>query len=538
MCGLMVSVSESHDTPDQQCDLHRLGNDKDNSMPYCQLNRLMNYLELQEEDEDEEILSLTKLWFSVSKWFLEVSRKFRRKVGLLGPRREGFWIDTMCIPLNDEELRRNAIKRMIPTYVGAWRGLLLDSRLLNTPSNIMEREVRATLIRSAWMGRIWTMQESYLVQHLSVRLSDRVIRIIKKPDYGELSVSEGVSRELFMATNLPSVGNVEDRGFNLPMRENRLIVIWKYVLDRLTKKGAEYRGVKVSLREVQLIEIWNDLLGRSMKKAGDGAIVFASLLDFYAQDVLPLSLNERIKAIFTAQDALPLEFLFSGTSRLLSNSHLDRWIPKLPGDCWLNLYTKLGSAEVISGQGMKIDISGSDATTVTFWLPPQSRRFTNFRLRGVIEGTEIGVSLHNLNSIPQLCSPDQPRLLMLERDVLSNPDFSHGVHIGSGAILCQPQFEETFATAVFDSAVTFRKLSRFEPDAMFMNSPVIDGEVKTLQSIWIRSGNFSPLQLTFRMKMTDAVPFRYSGEVQEISPKRTQCSCPFRYRKSYRVLYT
>ena len=491
----MVSVSESHDTPDRQCDLHELGNDKDNSMPYCQLNRLMNYLEKLEQiiraGEFREWNPLHILKHTL--------REIPRKIGLQRPRRVCFWIDTMCIPVNDEELRRSAIKRMTPTFAGAWRSLLLDSGLLNTSREEGLTDIRATLIRSAWEGRIWTMHESYLAQYLSVRLSNKFFHIKADQEVGmcDTRVSRAVSVELSTATTMKYVGTVEKR------------------------------GVKLSLREVQLIDVWNDLLGRSTKKAGDGATVFANLLDFYARDVLPLSLNERIKAIFTAQDALPLELLFSRTSRILPDSHLDRWIPKLPGDCWLNPYTKLGSAKLVPGQGMKIDTSGSDKTTVTVWLPPQSRRFTSLKLRGVIEGTEIGVSLHNLNSSPQLCSSDQPRLLMLERRPLSHPGFSHGVHVGSGAILCQPQFEGDFATAVFDSAITFWKLSCFESDPRFVNSPVIGGEVKTLQSILIQSGNLSPLQLTFRMKMTDAVLSRYSRKVQEASSRKSQCSITY-----------
>lgn len=106
MCGLMASVSGSHDTPDQQPDSHKTGNDNDNSMPYCQLNRLMSYLERLEEDIPAEKLSTIQkrmnLQSAYYKQNLDQWGEILRKCGLLRPRRVRFWIDTMCIPVNDE----------------------------------------------------------------------------------------------------------------------------------------------------------------------------------------------------------------------------------------------------------------------------------------------------------------------------------------------------------------------------------------------------------------------------------------------------
>ena len=119
-----------------------------------------------------------------------------------------FWLDTLCIPVvkksptvehnnqtNDirnhtekkKHLKKVAISRMTPIYVGAWRVLVLDSELLSTSCLTSVHEIRAKIIKSAWMGRYWTMQESYLTRHLSIAMKDGFFNAKKKRGSSRIS---------------------------------------------------------------------------------------------------------------------------------------------------------------------------------------------------------------------------------------------------------------------------------------------------------------------------------------------------------------
>ena len=426
-----------------------------------------------------------------------LSGKILEYAGIRGKKEQYFWLDTLCIPVvkksqivghNDrtDDIRKHnekkkhlkmvAISHMTPIYVGAWRVLMLDSEMLSTPCFTSVPEIHAGIVRSAWMGRHWTMQESYLTQNLSMAMKDGFFHAKKKTPISSVAVVLSLEQELHESTVMNSVGNLDHLETNEEKKEHGL-----------------------SGRDIQLMRAWNALLGRSTSQPEDVIGIYANLLDFDAQEILALSVSpeERIKAIFSAQDTMPLALLFSQSSRIQSRNLFDRWVPNLPGDCRVGLYPNLGSAEVIAGKGLKIHQLGSKSTFVAFLLPAPNTGYTKVRMMNAISGNEICFWLHNtdtghhfsdLNRSSQHSSvslatsrPDQSRLLLLERGALFDRNLSSSNYVGCGATLCDVQIQGSTASAIFDSALSFCQLSWVEPGSSITESPIVD--VKLLHDL-------------------------------------------------------
>lgn len=139
-----------------------MGNPKENALPVCQL---------------EKIQSLVNRLYAVR-------RKDQKRMHMLfGPtnilqHREssrkpiGFWMDTFCVPVSDDSMRKLAIQKMRDIYQFADRTLVLDSWLwaLYRDSDIVERTTRLYL--SNWQSRLWTLQEGVLAHNLYIQFKD------------------------------------------------------------------------------------------------------------------------------------------------------------------------------------------------------------------------------------------------------------------------------------------------------------------------------------------------------------------------------
>lgn len=83
----------------------------------------------------------------------------------------GFWIDTLCVPIKDDEARKQAISKMRNIYESADR-VLLDSWVQGLPlsADIIEKGSRHYL--SNWQNRLWTLQEGVLAHSLFIQFKN------------------------------------------------------------------------------------------------------------------------------------------------------------------------------------------------------------------------------------------------------------------------------------------------------------------------------------------------------------------------------
>jgi hypothetical protein len=127
-----------------------LGNTRGNALPQCQVEKILQKIkETSPSHNRQQSPDIFRFW--------------RRKA----PEPPvSVWMDTLCIPVDDDDLRMKAIKRMTPTYKSAEKMMVIDSSLNDTFAEKASTEFCADLLISAWNGRCWTLQEGALAQEL------------------------------------------------------------------------------------------------------------------------------------------------------------------------------------------------------------------------------------------------------------------------------------------------------------------------------------------------------------------------------------
>lgn len=140
-----------------------LGNSEANEIFFCQLRYIYDCLQ-----------SLRKQQRSSFKRFgeLVVQRVANPPVIL--------WLDTFCVPVGEENRsdRNRAIERMAQTYSDAKNTLVLDSEIRQASVSHNRSELIMRLYCSAWMRRLWTLQEGVLAsRRLCLQLSDGIVNL-------------------------------------------------------------------------------------------------------------------------------------------------------------------------------------------------------------------------------------------------------------------------------------------------------------------------------------------------------------------------
>ena len=87
-----------------------------------------------------------------------------------------FWIDTLCIRKN-QDVRNRAEGMMAETYKGATAVLVLNSSIREISSSAPREEKASYVLGSAWMQRLWTLQEGLLVLKLIFEFSDGLVAV-------------------------------------------------------------------------------------------------------------------------------------------------------------------------------------------------------------------------------------------------------------------------------------------------------------------------------------------------------------------------
>ncbi|KAM3522899.1 hypothetical protein NHJ13051_005424 [Beauveria bassiana] len=128
-----------------------LGNPHSNALPNCQIVRTANY-----------VANLNQAYNNSN-----------------NPRSEyRVWVDTICCPV-ELEGKAVALERIADVYRNAAHVLLLDSSLtcLNTETCSLAERLLRTFSCSAWMRRLWTLQEAVLPNNLCVQFQDKAVAV-------------------------------------------------------------------------------------------------------------------------------------------------------------------------------------------------------------------------------------------------------------------------------------------------------------------------------------------------------------------------
>ena len=89
-----------------------------------------------------------------------------------------FWMDSLCVP-SARPQRKKAIKLMAATYRNAAKVLVIDDsvRTMCHSEHNSWPEILLRVATSAWVRRVWTLQEGILARELYFELADGVFKI-------------------------------------------------------------------------------------------------------------------------------------------------------------------------------------------------------------------------------------------------------------------------------------------------------------------------------------------------------------------------
>ncbi|KAJ8483077.1 hypothetical protein ONZ51_g4944 [Trametes cubensis] len=222
------------------------------------------------------------------------------------PETGAFWMDSLCVP-NVPSLRKRAIKLMAETYRCAAKVLVIDDHIRTHCS--LRKPWTENLLRiatSAWLRRVWTLQEGILARSLYFEFSDGPVDV-------ESKIVETQSAVLEMRNGVSLSGPI--------LRPIHFVHI-------LAFRGG--RRLPGAAPDIPIAEVVGLLSARTTTKAEDELVAIASLLPprvrldaLIAEPDGPDLADRRMRAFLLQMRTVPALLPFGNTPRLA-----------LPGFAW------------------------------------------------------------------------------------------------------------------------------------------------------------------------------------------------------------
>ena len=214
-----------------------------------------------------------------------------------------FWVDSLCVP-EKKILRKDAIRLMAETYRRADKVVVFDAGLRSVcTTTIPIKEFAFRVQTSAWMHRVWTLQEAMLAQELHFEVADGLL--------SGFHLREAYATAL---TGIPS-------SLGLPMPREPLLEHYSSAFIKMINIDAVggLRDILVLLRK------------RTTSKPEDETIAIAGLLGVDVAELLKEdSAEARMKAFLMQLVMLPADMIFD--IRIRPHARLRapgfRWAPR------------------------------------------------------------------------------------------------------------------------------------------------------------------------------------------------------------------
>ncbi|KAK0496942.1 hypothetical protein EDD18DRAFT_182173 [Armillaria luteobubalina] len=229
-----------------------------------------------------------------------LSRLTRR---LLPQERGALWMDALCVP-GVKEMRKRAIQLMAKTYKDALVVLVLDAGIRSCSVDAPVEEKLLRILTSAWMQRLWTLQEALLAQKIFFELADsRLVSLEELVPWGEESCTMDGLKWLLL-------------------RELAPIVIFSPAAP--TEPVNHLFLPKTSF---DLGTIGHALVKRTTSRKEDETLAIASLLAVDVSKLLDVSTQEeRMKTLLLELRFIPSGIIFSTGEKLTEPGF--RWAPR------------------------------------------------------------------------------------------------------------------------------------------------------------------------------------------------------------------
>ncbi|KAJ5374177.1 hypothetical protein N7517_006183 [Penicillium concentricum] len=369
-----------------------LGNATANTLPTCQLLRIRDLL--------DELLSGIRSVDLVNR--LAFGALWKKK--LHGPS-ISFWMDTICIPVAPEhhELRSKAIKGMKAVYERAFRVLVLDSDIQECSTRGYTQSFMRIQM-SAWMRRLWTLNEGVLANRLCVKYADGILDVH--------AVSESYKKQVRTAGLSPFLNS-----YGTPMRDADCFG-WKFRLLRANVLRDPDPKIVSTVRIIEggsttaeekrcyaIMEAFSASFHRSTSKLTDEMLCFASLIGWDTSLLKGIPFEDHMHAFLSTESQLPQGMLFLAGPRMRQPGW--RWAVNRFGDngaIRLNVKFDDMTPGNVSENGFIVDYPG-------LALPVDCTRQQTQRMivasedeHGVVSRLEI--SRHNEGLMSRLDEPD------------------------------------------------------------------------------------------------------------------------------------
>lgn len=292
-----------------------LGTPSTNSLPKCQLQRLVERVQVAES------YGRKKSWFGKKGRYIKLATDPTL-----------MWLDVYCVPAstasNDlariKSLKAAAINRMVPTYALARQTLVLDYELQHyTPITTdavqaaAEEEFLARMVISGWRSRCWTHQESQVSRRILIQCRGSTVAFDHSL-YRPPRPQSRVGKEL----DITADEMLAWRGQDYSEAGWRALL---YVNNPLVIPRLKY--------------VWGSFHGKTTSQPRDALGIFANLMRLSAAQISAMPVEEQMRAILRAainlEGKIPTGIFFSPSPRLPSSVRLydfDRWIPRFPGE--------------------------------------------------------------------------------------------------------------------------------------------------------------------------------------------------------------
>ncbi|KAI0694778.1 hypothetical protein C8Q76DRAFT_573425, partial [Earliella scabrosa] len=198
-----------------------------------------------------------------------------------------FWVDSLCVP-EKKDLRKSAIRLMAETYRRADAVVVFDDGIRSLcTSTAPIKEITFRIQTSAWMQRIWTLQEAVLARELHFEFADGLFPDSRLSDAWATSMKP-----------VPSSLGIQNSQWSSGRHQFRQVV---YLLGR-----------------------------RTTSKPEDETVAVAALMDVNVSKLLDQEgADARMRVFLTEFKTLPVDIIFGSQ---ISSARLPfpgfRWAPR------------------------------------------------------------------------------------------------------------------------------------------------------------------------------------------------------------------